>query len=143
MKRFLFHPLAMLAIIACFVAGPSAAQQKPGRGDQIRDVIQSQLKAFRQDDGAGAYRHASPMIRMMFPDPGRFMQMVQRAYRPVYRASNIEFRRFGARGGRVVQELHLTGPDGARYAAYYFMQQQTDGSWKINGVRLVKLPGAV
>jgi len=143
MKRFLFTPMAMLVALACLLPAHSVAQQKTGPGDRIRDVIQSQLKAFRQDDGAGAYRYASPMIRMMFPDPGRFMQMVQRAYAPVYRSSNIEFRRFGAMGGRTVQEVHLTGPDGQRYAAYYSMQRQADGSWKINGVRLVKLPGAV
>ena len=83
------------------------------------------------------------MIQMMFPDPGRFMGMVRRAYRPVYRSRDVDFRRLGAVGSRIVQEVHLTGPDGARYGALYFMQRQTDGSWKINGVQLKRLPGAV
>lgn len=151
MKRFLLTLLAAAVIGlgagAAAGTGAATAQEKAGPrsgpSTAIQDVIRSQLKAFLSDDGAGAYRHASPMIQMMFQNPGRFMQMVQKAYRPVYRARNIEFRKMGTVAGRIVQEMHLTGPDGQRYAAYYFMQKQKDGSWKINGVRLKKLPGSV
>jgi len=156
MARFVLTLIVSVLLATSITVGVAAqqksAQQKSaqpkagapdGQQSAIRDVIRSQLNAFLKDDGPGAYRFASPMIQMMFPDPGRFMQMVQRAYRPVYRSRNVQFRRFGAVSGRLVQEIHLTGPDGTRYAACYFMQKQKDGTWRINGVRLVKLPGAV
>jgi hypothetical protein len=37
-----------------------------------------------------------------------------------------------------VQRVFITGPDGANYVAEYALQQQPDGTWKINGVTLVK-----
>ncbi|MEZ5862931.1 MAG: DUF4864 domain-containing protein [Geminicoccaceae bacterium] len=38
--------------------------------------------------------------------------------------------------GQPTQMVHLVGPTGEAVTAYYQMQQQPDGSWKINGVFL-------
>ena len=37
-----------------------------------------------------------------------------------------------------IQKVFITGPDGKNYIAAYGMQQQSDGTWKINGCSLVE-----
>jgi len=37
-----------------------------------------------------------------------------------------------------VQHVELTGPDGAAAEALYFMERESDGSWRIDGCMLTK-----
>ena len=46
----------------------------------IRDIIQSQVEAFRRDDGDAAFGYASPTIRGMFGSSEIFMDMVRQGY---------------------------------------------------------------
>ena len=132
-------PAALLAALLLLPASDLARGQ--GDSSAIRDVISSQLEAFGRDDGPGAFAFASPNIRTKFQTPENFMDMVRRHYAPVYRPREVSFQelRPGPRGP--VQEVLLVGPDGELVTALYLMQQQPDGSWKINGVQLVKAPG--
>ena len=51
----------------------------------IQSMIANQIAAFQHDDGAGAYRFASPTIQQIFPTVDDFMAMVKNGYPPVYR----------------------------------------------------------
>lgn len=104
----------------------------------IRRVIESQLAAFQRDDGPGAFAFASPTIRQIFATPDRFMAMVRSAYQPVYRPREVEFRELASLDGAPAQEVFLVGPDGQPVIALYVMERQSDGSWRINGVYLLK-----
>ena len=53
-------------LIALIVLLPMANPVKAADAG-IASVIESQLNAFRSDDIAGAYSHAAPNIRQMFP----------------------------------------------------------------------------
>jgi hypothetical protein len=35
--------------------------------------------------------------------------------------------------------VFVVGPDGLSYLAYYTMERQADGSWRINGCYLVRM----
>lgn len=108
----------------------------------IRSVIQHQIEAFRHDDGAAAFGDASPGIRQMFGDAGTFMEMVRRGYAPVYHPQAFAFGPLTDAGGKIVQHVELTGPDGARQEALYFMEREGDGTWRIDGCELTT-PAAV
>ena len=130
---------AMLSLFADDGSADDAAIGETDRG-AIRAVIESQLAAFRRDDGAAAFAFASPTIQQMFLNPDVFMEMVRTGYRPVYRPREVEFRELVTEGGEPVQRVFLVGPDGAPAMALYFMQRQPDGTWRINGCILVKAP---
>lgn len=106
-------------------------------------IISGQIDAFRADDGPRAYGYAAPMIKRIFPRPDLFMDMVMKGYPQVYRPQSF---RFGEAttdpAGRPIQRVTIVGPDGFTYEAIYTMEQQPDGTWKINGCALVKLPDA-
>lgn len=118
----------------------SSAGAQVGDADRaaIQSIISGQIDAFRNDDGAAAYDFASPMIRTMFPTIDDFMAMVRNGYMPVYRPQSFTFGPLVDSPRGPVQRVFITGPDGASYVAEYVFQRQPDGSWKINGVTLVK-----
>jgi ketosteroid isomerase-like protein len=120
---------------ACASADDSIA---PSDAAAIRQVIQSQMEAFKTDDWNAAFGYASPGIQTRFESPQIFSQMVTQAYQPVYRPRGVEFRELKASEFGPTQEVFVVGPDGLSYLAYYTMEKQADGSWRINGCYLVR-----
>jgi hypothetical protein len=106
--------------------------------DTVQSVIQEQITAFLNDDAKTAYSFASPSIRGKFSTEAAFFDMVKKGYAPVYRAGNFAFGRSKMTGGTVVQEVLISGPDGKDWTALYQVVRQPDGSYKINGVHIVR-----
>jgi hypothetical protein len=133
-----------MALLAGLLAGALATAQEEqlgaADGAAIRQAIESQLDAFRRDDGPGAFAHASPDIRAMFRDPDTFMGMVRGGYAAVYRPREVEFRGLGLEEGRWTQRVLFVGPDGVPVIARYYMERQPDGSWLIDGCVLERAP---
>ena len=57
------------------------------------------------------------------------------------RAKGVTFLVPQRQGGELLQEVQLTDADGALWLASYRLQRQADGSWRINGCELARLPG--
>lgn len=99
----------------------------------IRQAIQGQIDAFKADDADRAFSFATPMIQDRFGDASRFVAMVKQGYMPVYRPRQVEFSELLDVRGKPTQRLVVTGPDNDLFSAYYLMEQQPDGSWRISG----------
>jgi hypothetical protein len=146
--RRLLRPLLLPSVIlvAAIIAGAAlraqGAEPNVPAADRaaIRNVIDSQMAAFRRDDGEGAFAFASPTIRNIFGSAENFMNMVRGGYPQVYRPRQVEFRELVGGPDALFQLVWVVGPDGAAAIAAYEMQQQADGSWRINGVQLLKTP---
>ena len=106
--------------------------------DTAQAIIQNQITAFLNDDAKTAYSVASPTIRGKFPNETAFFDMVKKGYGPVYRPGNFAFGRSKVEGDMVVQEVLISGPDGKDWTALYQLLKQPDGSYKINGVHMVR-----
>jgi hypothetical protein len=133
--------LAVLAAWLLLMAPARAESVSDSDKQAFRDVITSQIEAFRAEDGAAAYSHAAPAIKQIFPNPDIFMNMVRQGYQPVYRPQSF---RFGdatlSASGRPIQRVSIVGPDGLSYEAVYTMERQPDGSWQISGCAIVRAP---
>jgi Domain of unknown function (DUF4864) len=138
MRRFLM----LLVMLAPALAAPGAFADDPpvGSADRaaIHDVVADQLAAFQRDDGTAAFSFASPNIRAQFGTVENFMTMVKVGYPPVYRPREVSFGAVVELNGRIVQRVLLVGPDGQPVMALYIMQQQPDGSWRIDGCILTQ-----
>ena len=99
----------------------------------IRNVIESQIAAFQADDAHTAFSFAAPSIQHRFGDASRFIAMVKRGYMPVYRPREVEFSELLDVRGNPAQRVVVVGPDNEVFNAYYMMEQQADGSWRIRG----------
>ena len=126
-----------LAFLLVFLAACTANAQDSALSDgdraAIRDVIGRQVEAFRRDDGDAAFGLASPDIQRLFGTPQTFMDMVRRAYQPVYRPRAFDFGAVVELNGQPTQKVHVVGPDGRRVNAFYAMTRLPDGSWRIDG----------
>lgn len=134
--------LIAICLLICGLATPAAAADAlPTQADQaaIRDVIKSQIEAFRRDDGDTAFSYAAPLLQSMFGDAENFMRMVRTGYPQVYRPRSFEFKDMRLVGERLFQPVLVIGPDGVPVLALYQMKQQPDGSWRIAGCTLAAL----
>ena len=131
-------PIALLlALMACLLTSQAGAVTAPPPDPadmaEIRSVIQAQLQAFQADDSAQAFAYASPAIQTIFKDPDTFMSMVRNTYHAVYRPREFEFRDLVPVEGRWNQRVLVVGGDGVPVVADYVMEQQPDGTWRIDG----------
>jgi hypothetical protein len=134
--------LGNLAVLVLSLLTLSASAQAPAAdiaaADRaaIRSVIERQMAAFATDDAATAFGFASPAIQHQFGSPDAFMHMVESGYRAVYRPRSVSFREARRAAHRVIQEVDVIGPDGNGARAFYIMEREDDGSWRIDGVSL-------
>lgn len=137
LKTRLVRLAAALAIAVGLALPVAAAEIAAGDSSAIQGIIQSQIDAFRQDDGAAAYGLASPTIQQIFPSVGVFMDMVRGQYQPVYRPRSVTFGPLADSPSGPQQKVFLVGPDGKSWVALYTLEREPDGSWKINGCVLL------
>jgi hypothetical protein len=127
--------IALIAAILFALVAPAAADDLT---TAAQGVIRAQEQAFGQDNAATAYSYASPGVQAIFPQADIFMQMVQKAYPPVYRHKSFEFGEAHADGDRIAQQVHIIDANGEAWEALYTLERQADGSLKITGCSLLK-----
>lgn len=132
--------VVMIALMVGASSQASSATLTDADRSGIQGVIEAQLAAFRRGDAAGAFRLASPSIQQQFGTALSFMAMVRTAYLPVYRPREVEFRRLIEVRGKPAQLVLLVAPDFEVVTAYYLMEKQPDGAWRIDGCLLRRTP---
>lgn len=136
---------ACMCAVACLLLlvprGTAWAQadHKPSEADwnSIRNVIQSQIDAFGQDNGELAFSYAAPGIREQFKTAENFMRMVKTGYPVVYRPATVAFVDTAVEDEIPIQVVQFSDSAGAVWIGIYTMQRQPDKSWKVNGCQLV------
>jgi hypothetical protein len=136
------HSILKVACVLLALAPSLAWPQSISAADAraVREVIEAQLDAFKQDDAARAFSYAAAGIRETFGTPENFMAMVRGEYAVVYRPRSVSFDPPMIAGGELFQPVRMTDPDGRGWLAVYPMLKE-DGAWRINGCRLARLPG--
>lgn len=125
---------------AWLAISPAGAEIADADRDAIEETVRGQMAAFLRDDAGAAYGYASRTVQGLFPSPGLFIEMVRRAYLPVYRPAEARFRPPEETPGGIVQPVIVRAPDGRFWLARYAMQRQPDGSFRIDGCTLEALP---
>ena len=132
----------ILALIFMLAAARPAPAFTGAEQAGIRAVIGQQIEAFRQDDAAAAYAFAAPKLHEVFPAAPVFMAMVRRAYPQVYRPKSYTFTTLKQEGEQILQAVEIEDSAGDLWTAWYALQQQPDGAWKIAGCWLVRSQAA-
>jgi len=129
---------ALLLLLAPSVGYGQSVSAADARA--VRTVIEAQLEAFRRDDAPRAFSYAALGIRDSFGTPEKFMAMVREQYAVVYRPRSVSFEEPLLVGDDLVQPVRMTDGYGHAWMAIYPMAKQPDGSWRINGCHLARLP---
>ncbi len=130
--RSFFMSLALVLGLAL----PVQAQQQA-----ITDVIDQQLQAFKADDFDRAFTFASPNIKSIFRTPENFGTMVRNGYPMVWRPAEVRYLDLREIQGNLWQRVQITDTAGRVHLLDYQMIE-TENGWQINGVQLLKAPGA-
>ncbi len=135
----MFRLTALLFFLAVAVPVRAEGLAATDQADIVA-VIRDQIAAFQANDAARAFGYASPGIQAKFGTPEAFLEMVRIGYFPVYRGEGLAFRGITIEDGVPVQAVEVRGASGLGVLALYFMERQPDGSWRISGVILTRLP---
>ena len=106
---------------------------------EIRRIIETQLKAFQEDNEIKAFGFASPKIQEQFGTAENFIRMVKTQYHPVYRPRAIMFRGFTTVNHFPAQILVIMDQEGNLTQVVYVMQHQRDRTWRIHGCFFVPI----
>ena len=118
------------------LAGGQARSPRPPDADDwkaMREIIDLQIRALRDGDGARALGYAVPGIRRQYRTPEQFLHMVRTSYAPLLSASYTVFVDGAVVDGATIQPLRLVLPDNKVLVALYRMERQRDGNWQIAG----------
>ena len=135
------HALIATALVPALAAALAFGQAiSDADARAVRAVIEAQLDAFKRDDAARAFSYATPSIRDTFGTAEKFMAMVREQYAVVYRPRSVSFEAPLMAGEDLFQPVHLTDGSGHAWMAIYPMVKLPDGTWRINGCHLARLP---
>lgn len=131
----------LILAFAIMLISPRQGEAEPGAAAAIRDVIENQLEAFKAGDAEAAFAYATPAVRQRFGTAEHFIAMVREGYSPIYRNRSFVFGPLGDHHGATIQIVNVVGEDGEAAHAYYIMERQGDGDWRIAGCMLAEPPG--
>ena len=128
----------MLCFILYFlISGLTLAEDKLTKESQSKEkiiaVIDAQLEAFRSGDAERAYSLATPGIQRQFTNSSIFMKMVINGYNVLRQPTKVEYHDLREHFGVKVQLVKLTDLNGFTFQAFYQMEQQNSGEWRIGG----------
>lgn len=132
--------LPSLALAASLALGAPASDAEPADAAAIQAVILDQLEAFQADEMDRAFAHASPGIQSIFRTPERFRRLVQQGYPMIWRPERFDVGNLEPAGDALIQTMVFVDRSGQVFEADYRMEL-VDGTWRIAGVTLRKLPG--
>lgn len=104
----------------------------------IHTAVQSQLEALSNDDAASAFELTTSAKRMQIGTPDNFLRLIKEEYDPIYRHLGVIFSTPEVIDGDAIQVVRITGSDSRVWVAIFWMQQEPDRSWKIDGCQLVR-----
>ena len=117
---------------------PVRLSDDPSRNELIQ-VIQGQLAAFRKDDYPKAYYFAASSIKDQVPLPA-FERMVRAGYPVIARSSSAEFGVILDNSDQALVNVGIVSESGKVIHYRYFLQHERSG-WKITGVVRVPFEG--
>ena len=102
----------------------------------IQKVIRLQIEAMRRDDWDEAFEYASRDIQRSFVNSKIFRKMVLAKYRIVYQPRLSSFKKIKLVNGIPAQGVYMIDDRGRSAMVVYFMRQDENRNWRINGVQL-------
>ena len=137
--------LALALWLACSVAAAGQASSEEWRlsprsiRDGVRATVENQLAAFRAEDFARAYRHASPALQRQFTLPV-FEAMIRRGYPALVRHRSAELGVVrDLDGRRAAVTVLVVSHEGEPVRFRYLLVLEND-AWRVAGVTVDRRP---
>lgn len=128
---------ATLALAATLLAAVVMVNWRSDDLAPVRQVVQSQLRAFERDDASEAFALADPGVRSKFDNADQFMAMVRAHYPMVHRPASVLFLQPETDGETAFQRVRMTDQSGTPWLVTYLLHRQQDRQWRISACLVV------
>ena len=135
-KLFCQLSLVLICLSLSTLDNRPAVSQSKQDVINIKKVIRLQIEAMRRDDWDEAFKYASRDIQRSFINSKIFRKMVLAKYRIVYQPRLSSFKKIKLVNGILAQGVYMIGDRGKSAMVVYFMRQDENGNWRINGVQM-------
>ena len=135
-KLFCQLSLVLICLSLSTLDNRQAVSQSKQDVVNIQKVIRLQIEAMRRDDWDEAFEYASRDIQRSFVNSKIFRKMVLAKYRIVYQPRLSSFKKIKLVNGIPAQGVYMIDDRGKSAMVVYFMRQDKDKNWRINGVQL-------
>jgi Domain of unknown function (DUF4864) len=108
----------------------------------MRLLIEAQIAAMRADDWPSAFALASPELQAQYGTPAALRDDVTGHYAPLPAVANAEFIDIVMFRGLPTYRVTLRDGDGSTATAYYLVRRLDDGSLRVAGCVLVRVPSS-
>lgn len=108
----------------------------------MRSLIEAQVAAMRAGDWRGAFALASPDLQAQYGTATAFRDDVIAHYAPLPAVAGVGFIDIVTFRGLPTYRVTLSDRDGQTTTAYYLVRQLDDGSLRIAGCVMVRMPSS-
>jgi len=108
----------------------------------MQRLIEAQIAAMRAEDWPGAFALASPDLQSHYGTAAALRDDVTANYAPLPAVAGAKFIDIVTFRGLPTYRVNLTGGDGSMTTAYYLLRRLDDGSLRIAGCVLVRVPSS-
>ncbi len=75
---------------------------------------------------------------MLIGSPDKFLRLIKEEYNPIYRYQRVIFSAPEVVNGDAIQVVRVTDNSSRVWLAIFWMQQEEDSRWKIDGCQLLE-----
>jgi Domain of unknown function (DUF4864) len=108
----------------------------------MRVLIEAQIAAMRADDWPSAFALESPDLQAQYGTPAALRDDVIAHYAPFPAIASVRFLDIVTFRGLPTYRMTLFDGEGATTTAYYLVRRLDDGSLRIAGCVLVRVPSS-
>ena len=108
----------------------------------MRSLIEAQIAAMRSDDWPGAFALASPDLQAQYGTPAALRDDVTAHYAPLPAVTSVRFIDVVTFRGLPTYRVTLADDHGPATTAYYLVRRLDDGTLRIAGCVLVRVPSS-
>lgn len=105
---------------------------------EIRQLIEKQLQAFRQQDENTAFALTSPTIQYKYKQ-NNFIQTLESEYGAIVKSRSIMFQGFTLVNNYPALVSMIMNHQGELTQGVFIVQHQPDYSWRIHGYQLISV----
>jgi hypothetical protein len=122
--------------------GGSLRRRAGSAHDRARLLIEAQIAAMRADDWPSAFALESPDLQAQYGTPAALWDDVTAHYAPFPAIASARFLDIVTFRGLPTYRMTLFDDEGATTTAYYLVRRLDDGSLRIAGSVLVRVPSS-
>lgn len=137
MKRWLVTAGLLIGLCGPWASASAIDAITTADAIAIHDAVRTQMHALSVDDASGAFALTTQEKRHLIGSPDNFLRMMKEEYNPLYRHQGAIFSSPEVVDGDAVQVVRVTDGYGKVWLAVFWMLQEADGSWKIDGCHLL------